>query len=144
MSPIIEIVATLIPVLFDAVPCLTLVITTTILLVYGIRKTNRPINKRNIFIVVIVTLTFLLSFLPYFVFISAESSPYDNLAHVLYNDRVFESTWSLTFLSTFSNPIIYVIMNQSFREFAKKKICFWRQRSQDNSRHQPSIQEATS
>ena len=51
------------------IPCLSLGLTTTNLLVYAIRKTNRPINKRNVAVVIAVTIFFLISFVPYLLYI---------------------------------------------------------------------------
>ena len=102
---------------YDALPCLTLVITTTILMIYAIKKSKRPINKRNVFVVVLVTASFLLSFLPYIIFISAYFFLHGKLL-----DKLYEWTWPFTFLSSWSNPIIYLTMNRSFRDFTKNTI----------------------
>ena len=100
----------------NAIPCLTLIISTTILIVYAIRKTNRPINKWNISIVIIVTVSFLLSFLPYFLYgVQRFSSKNQQKGYL---SKTFEWAWSFGFLSSWSNPIIYVAMNQKFRGFA--------------------------
>ena len=93
--------------------CLTLVITTTLLLVYAIRKTNRSINKKNIFIVIVVTVSFLLSFFPHFIFMMTVVSA--STSHRKHLNETY--TRSLTLLSSWINPMIYVVMNQSFREF---------------------------
>lgn len=108
-------------IVYDALPCVTLVITTTILMVYAIKKTNRPINKINVLVVVSVTMSFLISFLPFTVFILTLFFPESiNKEHA---DIIFGWTWSFMFLSSWSNPIIYLVMNESFRNFTKSTIC---------------------
>ena len=102
--------------IYDGVPCITLVLTTTILLIYAIKKTNRPINKLNVFMVILVTASFLISFLPVVI---------HTIAHLLSTiskeqlDKIFEWAWSSTFVSSWINPIIYLAMNQSFRDFTR-------------------------
>ena len=117
---------------FSAFPCLLLVITTTALMVYALRKTNRPINKWNILIVVIVTIIFLVSFIPIFVYelvgfvISKETDK-------VYLRTNFEWVKSLVYLSTWSNPFIYLVMNKSFRDFVKQRLCL----RKSESSHEP-------
>ena len=43
---------------YDGIPCLTLVTSTTMLMIYAIKKSNKPINKFNVFTVILVTATF--------------------------------------------------------------------------------------
>ena len=125
-----RILALLLPI-FGGIFCLTLVITTTVLLVYAVKNTNRPINKKNIFTVIIVTISFLLSFFPscavsvMFKFMRVTSTTYD-------------ASWSLTFLASWINPVIYVVMNESFRQFTKQRIYIWVHRSQVDAQQQPS------
>ena len=107
---------------YDGIPCLTLVTTTTILMIYAIKKSKRPINKKNVLTVILVTATFLLSFLPYMIFIAANIFPEKIEGKLL--DRFYEWTWSFTFLSSWTNPIIYLTMNKSFRDFTRNAICF--------------------
>ena len=111
------IITLILAILYDAVPCLTLVFTTTILMVYAIKKTNRPLNKVNILMVILVTISFWLSFLPLMIYAGAHLFPKiisDNLL-----DRIYEWAWSFTFLSSWTNPIIYLVMNQRLRDFVK-------------------------
>ena len=110
---IIGLIAALI---YDAVPCITLAITTTILLIYAMKKTNRPINKLNVFMVLLVTASFLISFLPVLLHPIAHFYPSIREERL---GELFEWTWSLTFFSSWSNPIIYLAMNKSFRNFTK-------------------------
>ena len=107
-------------IIYDGIPCLTLVTTTTILMIYAIKKSNRPINKKNVFTVILVTASYLLSFLPYMIFIAANIFPEKINGNLL--DRMHGWTWSFTFISSWSNPIIYFTMNKSFRDFTKNTI----------------------
>ena len=111
------IIALSLVIVYDALPCLTLVITTTILMVYAIKKANRPINKINVLVVVSVTMSFLISFMPFTVFILTLFFP--ESIHKEHADKMFGWTWSFMFLSSWINPIIYLLMNESFRNFTK-------------------------
>ena len=103
-----------------AVPSLSLVITTTMLMIYAMKKTNRPINKTNVLLVILMTASFLLSLLPYTIYAVAHFFP-RSISHKLF-DKMFECAWSFTFISSWSNPIIYSVMNQNFRNFVKASI----------------------
>jgi hypothetical protein len=137
---IFYIIAVFESILFNAIPCLAMVIITAVLLVYAARKTNRPINTKNILIVIIVTVIFLISFLPFFVFLvqdltyrfenqTKQSHAFSEHLHTMH-----EWTWSLMFLSSWANPAIYVIMNESFRGFTMGRL-FCRQLSRERSRN---------
>ena len=102
-------------------PCLTLMITTTVLMVYAIRKTNRPINKKNITVVILVTASFLFSFLPFFLY-QAVSYGLSRESDKAYLGRNFEWVKYFTYVSSWSNPVIYLVMNERFREFTKSKV----------------------
>ena len=118
----IQLAAAILPMLCNGMFCLTLVITTAVLIVYAIRKTNRSINKRNIFIVILVTVSFLLSYLPHFIFtmfMVFVPTSYSKHLSASYD----EISKSLTLFSSWSNPIIYVVVNESFKEYTRKKIC---------------------
>ena len=106
----------IISLIYDGVPCLTLVISTATLLIYAIKKTNRPVNKLNVFMVILVTASFLLSFLPVVIHTIAHLLPAISKEHL---DKIFEWAWSSTFISSWINPIIYLAMNQHFRYFTK-------------------------
>ena len=110
------VIALIIASIYDGVPCITLVITTTILLIYVIKKTNRPINKLNVLMVISVTASFLLSFLPVVIHTAAHLFPAISKEQL---DSIFEWAWSSTFVSSWINPFIYLAMNQSFRDFTR-------------------------
>ena len=115
------IIALIVALLYDGVPCLTLVISTATLLIYAIKKTNRPINKLNVLMVILVTTCFLVSFQP--VMIHSIAHFYSSISKDRLDD-LFEWAWSLTFLSSWINPIIYLTTNQSFRDFTKTHTFF--------------------
>ena len=139
MSLAIKVVAAVVPFLCNGIFCLTLVITTTELMVYAIKKTNRPINKRNITIVISVTISFLASFLPLFMV----SMLWVTIPTIFKGNfhKYYNQSWSLTFVSTWINPVIYLVMNQSFRNFTKQRSYEWVRRSRDDSRQQPRTKE---
>ena len=105
----------------NGLPNMVLTISTAVLLVYAIKKTNRPINKKNVLVVVSVTVIFLLSFFPFMLYMTAHLFPATFEEAYLYS--IFEWVWSFTFLSTWSNPVIYLVMNESFRDFVKSAAC---------------------
>ena len=113
---------------FSAFPCLLLVVTTTALMVYALRKTNRPINKWNILIVVIVTVTFLVSFVPFFLY-ELVGFVISNKSDKVYLRANFEWVKSLVYLSTWSNPFIYLAMNKTFRDLVKQRLCLRKSKS---------------
>ena len=121
-------------------PNIILTVTTAVLLVYAVRKTNRPINKKNVLITVSVTVIFLLSFFPLMLYMTAHMFPDTIEGAFLY--PIFEWVWSFTFLSTWSNPIIYLVTNESFRVFIKGAICAQKfiSRVSVSSQNQPSMQ----
>ena len=111
-----RIVASVLTIALVGTSCLALVITTTALLVYAIKKTNRPINKRNIFTVILVTVTFLLSFFPFLMYMAGH-----RFLQKFNTDSIYEWAFSFTFFSSWSNPISYLLMNKNFKEFAKTR-----------------------
>ena len=103
-------------VILDGVMCLTMAISTTIILVYAVKMTNRPIIKRNIFIVIAICATFILTFFPTCVWYMRQDLGME----------FAEVAWSFSFLSVWVNPVIHYTMNQSFRQFTQSKICWKR------------------
>ena len=109
--------------IFNALPCLTLIVINTSLVTYASRKANSTVNKKNILVVVMVTGSFLISILPHFV----------NHVLMLFDKRSLEFkeiAWSITYLSTWINPFIYLAVNPTFREFTVDKIRFWKRNQQ--------------
>ena len=114
---------------FNALPCLTLVLFNSSLIIYALFKANISVNKKNILAVILVTIGFLISILPHFVYLSI-----GGISH-----EVDELTWSITYLSIWINPIIYLAVNPSFRRFTNtmEKLCLFRNRVRPLERSQP-------
>ena len=85
--------------------CLTMIISTTVILVYAVRMTNRPIVKKNIFTVIAICAAFIATYLPGCVWYARKDL----------NPIFAEILWSVAFVSVWINPFIHFIMNQSFR-----------------------------
>ena len=104
---------------FIAFPSITLVILNLALVILAIKKSKQAINRLNLLVVILVTAAFLISILPiFFNVIIAETS-------LEYN----EISWSLSFISVWINPFIYLAVNPAFKEFTKKKLLFRKHRS---------------
>ena len=101
--------------ILNFLPCITLVLLNSALVGYAVKKSNSAVNKKNFLIVVLVTIAFLLSVIPQFAdfLISSSSSN-----HPMYK----EIAWSIAFLSSWINPLIYVAVNPTFRGFVKRKV----------------------
>ena len=106
-------------ILLLAVPNLTLILSNTVLIGYAAKKTNTRINKRNVLIVILVTASFSVSFLPMLVVlgIRIRGTPRD-------------FAWSMVFFSAWINPFIYMAVNTRFRAYTKDAITFWRKKNQ--------------
>ena len=91
------------------IPCVVLVITNTILVVYAMRKSTNAVNRLNHLIVVLVTCTFLFSILPSFIMVLQTNNWGENLA--------VRIAYFLTFINSWSNPVVYLVTNPSFRRF---------------------------
>ena len=104
--------------IFNALPCLTLVIFNASLVTYAILKANFTVNKMNILIVILVTTGFLISILPHFI----------NIVLKGISDEITELTWSITYLSVWINPVIYLAVNPSFRRYTIEKLSLLRRK----------------
>ena len=98
-----------------AIPSFTLILSNAVLVGYAISKTNTRINKLNILIVILVTACFLASFVPIFIVLTLR---------ILGSPR--DIAWAATFLSSWTNPFIYITVNTRFRVYTKNKLLFWR------------------
>ena len=96
----------------SALPCLTLVIQNMVLLVFAFRRSHTKINKMNILTVICVTLMFLVSYLPEF---------YSQISRTT-SREYREIGWALSYLSSWTNPIIYILVNEPFRNFTKSNL----------------------
>ena len=108
-------------IVFNCLPCLTLIIINTTLVIFALVKARSTVNRTNILMVVLVTVGFLLSILPHFVdlVLENESSGKDS------DDELFkEIAWCSTYSSTWINPFIYLAVNPSFRQFTTGFLSF--------------------
>ena len=105
--------------ILNALPCVTMVMTNTTLIGVAVVKARSTINKTNILMIVLVTVGFLVSILPHYVVLSL-----DHTASIRSRLEIplKEIVWSLTFLSTWINPFIYLAVNPTFRDFTIKKL----------------------
>ena len=101
--------------MLNALPCLALVILNTSLIVVAVAKAKSTLKKTNILTVVLVTLGFQLSILPHFVELILKFFNKDSLARE-------ELAWSMSYISTWINPVIYFAVNPAFRAFTVKKV----------------------
>ena len=102
--------------ILDGLMCISMTITTMILLIYACKMTNRPVVKKNVTIVITMCAIFIITFLPTPLFYMMRSV-----------DFIFvELAWSVGFLSVWINPWIHFVLNQKFRKFTKNRILFWR------------------
>ena len=107
-------------IMFNAVPCLTLVVFNSSLVIFALLKTTNKVKKMNILIVILVTIAFFISVLPHFINIMLEENANGT------SEEVKEVTWSVSYISTWINPIIYLAVNPSFRSFTVEKLSFRR------------------
>ena len=105
----------LISIIFNALPCLSLIILNSALVILAVKKSNSSLNKRNFVIVIIMVSTFLLSFVPYLIVYLLESSTLESK----------EITAVIPYLSLWNNPLIYFAVNRNFNTFVKERIFFW-------------------
>ena len=95
----------------NALPCVTLILINSALVIFAMKRSNSQINKTNILVVILVTVFFFVSSLPLYVQLTLLLSP-------LY----MEISWSLTYLSSWINPFIYCAVNPSFNTFTRMKL----------------------
>ena len=107
-----EIITDILVYLYIALPSLTLIIFNSAVVVFAIQKSNNAINKKNHLIVVIVTAGFFISFIPELVSTLSHSTA------LVYREFSFSLLW----LSCWTNPFIYLAVNPSFRVFTKKRL----------------------
>ena len=97
-----------------ALPCLSLIILNSALIIFAVKKSNTSLNKRNLVIVIVMVSTFLLSFVPYF-FVH-----FLDLASL----EISEMVAAIPFMSAWINPIIYFAVNPTFSTFVREKFIF--------------------
>ena len=97
-----------------ALPCLSLIILNSALVILAVKKSNTSLNKRNLLIVIIMVSTFLLSFVPYFLVYFLDFASLE----------IKEIVAAIPFMSAWNNPIIYFAVNRTFNTFVKEKFIF--------------------
>jgi len=109
----IEVIDNILLSIFIALPSLALIILNSAMVAFAIQRSNTAINKRNLITVIIVTAMFSVSFIPDLAFTLSGKSPEGEYGEVAF---------SLTWLSCWTNPFIYLAVNPSFREFTKNRL----------------------
>ena len=104
----------------NLIPCVSLLVVNLVLIMYAMKKSHRNVNKKNLLVVILVTVSLLASFVPVYAAIIFRS---------VTGPEFEELTWSLAYWSSWSNPIIYLLVNPSFRKFTVRRIRFWLHRS---------------
>jgi hypothetical protein len=109
--------------IFDFVPTLVMIIANIILIVIALRTQSQlrvGIQRRfqKSAIVILVTMTFLFTTLPLLVW----HYFYSNSHPVAFNKYFARTILCLKMIPSFSNPIIYVANNKSFRRFTLWKL----------------------
>jgi hypothetical protein len=88
---------------------ITMVILNSALVIFAVKRSKSAVNKKNILTVIIITVVFLISFVPSLVILWTEAED-------------GEIELSFIWLSSWTNPFIYLAVNPSFREFTKNFI----------------------
>ena len=101
---------------FIIIPCVSLVVINTTLVILAVRSSNKKINRKNLLIVFLVTLIFVVTFLPFFIIQQIYILNFHKVSSIM-NIALF-----VAFTSSFSNPMIYVATNETFRKFAVSKL----------------------
>ena len=100
-----------------ALPNLLLIVTNVLLIGYAAMKTKTTINKRNILIVILVTASYAMSYIPSLIVLSMRNQGLTR-----------DLAWHIVFLQTWINPFIYVAVNPSFKAYTKDRLIFWRRK----------------
>lgn len=102
-------------VIYIILPSVILMGTNIALIGIAMRKTQSVVNKRNIVVVLGVTLQFLLAFIPYTAVLSVR------FYHPV-PDWLVRGSFSLLYLSCWFNPFVYYLNNPRFKEFTNNVI----------------------
>ena len=92
-------------VIFDIIPIFTLIAVNAALIIFAIKTANSSINKMNLLIVILVTVAFIISFLPTCV------------DDAIIDIEKYGLAQCIAFLSSWTNPFIYLAVNPHFRSF---------------------------
>ena len=101
---------------FIVFPLIVLIAVNASLVCFAVRSTKRKVNRKNVLIVILVTLTFVATFTPFTV-------QYQKWGHSFHDAPVsLRLGLFVGFISSFSNPFIYIATNETFRNFTKSSL----------------------
>ena len=101
---------------FIVFPLIVLISVNAGLVCFAVRSTKRKVNRKNVLIVILVTLTFVATFTPFTV-------QYQKWGHSFHDAPVsLRIGLFVGFISSFSNPFIYIATNETFRNFTKSSL----------------------
>ena len=115
MAQIEKLLVDVILIVVSALPCLSLIILNFALVILAVKKSNTSLNKQNLLIVIIMVSTFLLSHMPYSLVYLLDSSTLESK----------EMAATISYLSSWNNPLIYFAVNRTFNTFVKGRIRSW-------------------
>ena len=104
--------------IFVVIPVIVLIAVNAGLVCFAVRSTKRKVNRKNVLIVILVTLSFVATFTPF----TALYQKYGNSFHeapVGLRIGLF-----VGFISSFINPAIYILTNETFRVFTKRSMAW--------------------
>ena len=104
--------------IFVVIPVIVLIAVNTGLVSFAMRSTKSKVNRKNVLIVILVTLSFVATFTPF----TALYQKYGNSFHkapVGLRIGLF-----VGFISSFINPAIYILTNETFRVFTKRSMAW--------------------
>ena len=104
----------LLVVILCALPVVFLIFINSALLIFAIKRSNSTVNKSNLLVVVLVTLGFLMSYMPEILS--------QTLLHLSFDRKSGELGWAALFFSSWTNPLIYFFVNPTFRTFTISKV----------------------
>ena len=107
---------TVIGFILNVVPCVVLILTNCLLILLAVLKTHRQINKQNMTVVLVVTLVFLTTTLPYYVFYTIHPV-WDGV-----DTPGLRAVSLVVGVNMFANPIVYLVTNEQFRQFTVSKL----------------------
>ena len=102
-------------IIYIIIPGIILIITNTALVIIAFKRTQTSVNKRNIVVVLGVTLQFLIAFIPYTLVLSVAF-------YIPVADWVVRGAFSLLYTTCWFNPVVYYLNNPSFKEFTNSLV----------------------
>ena len=98
-------------VLLNGAPCLLLCLVNVVLVGYALSKSTRPVNKMSIVMMVGLTTTFLVPWLPFFVY-------YVTVGNIAERDSSeIRIVTMVIFIASWTNFPVYLLTNKQFRDF---------------------------